>query len=750
MDTMMILRLRPFLWQLCLLAFPLSFAVTSAFSASVSYTYDNRHRLINAAYDDGGFVEYTYDAEGNRLTTSSSSPASQTYEDAEDGNIAGWDIYDNDPAGAAIANVYDSDRASNVIEFTGNATNNGYRLRNADGAYWNDTNFHVLEWSMKYNESFTVYVAVQTKDGFRYLYYTPSAASNLGTATYVHHGLGTGIQDGNWHTLVRDLEHDLKEAQPDNELQAVLGFLIRGSGRVDDIKTRKDIPANQDSDGDGISDIDEITIYGTHPYKVDSDDDGINDQEELNYWGANWNADLDGDGLINLLDSDADNDGISDGTEVAQGTNPSDAASVPTAIVYEDSEDGNISGWDIYDNDPAGAAITNVYDADRNGNVIAFSGSGTNNGYRLRNTDGSYWNDTNFKILEWSMKYSESFTVYIAVQTKDGFRYLYYTPAATDSLGSSTYIHHGLGTHVQDGNWHTLVRDLAYDLKEAQPTNELQAVLGFLIRGSGRVDDIKTRKDIPANQDSDSDGITDTDEITNYGTHPYSADTDGDGITDKAELTYWGDNWNADSDGDGIINLLDSDADNDGIRDGIEIAQGTDPADAASVPTTIVYEDAEDGNIGGWDIYDNDPAGATVTNTYDSDRASNVIEFTGSGTNNGYRLRNADGTYWNDTAFKIIEWSMKYGESFTVYIAVQTKDGFRYLYYTPAATSNLGTDTYVHHGLGTNVQDGYWHTLVRDLQHDLKEAQPDNELQAVLGFLIRGSGRVDDIKTRKN
>jgi hypothetical protein len=95
---------------------------------------------------------------------------------------------------------------------------------------------------------------VQTKNGFRYLYYTPVDADNLGTETYVHHGLGSHLKDGQWRTLVRDLARDLKEAQPDNELQAVLGFLIRGSGRVDDIKTRKTIPADQDSNGDGLDD----------------------------------------------------------------------------------------------------------------------------------------------------------------------------------------------------------------------------------------------------------------------------------------------------------------------------------------------------------------------------------------------------------------------------------------------------------------------------------------------------------------
>ena len=62
---------------------------------------------------------------------------------------------------------------------------------------------------------------------------------HLGDATYVHHGLGAATQNGNWHTITRNLEQDLKEAQPDNELQAILGFLIRGSGKVDGLKTKE-------------------------------------------------------------------------------------------------------------------------------------------------------------------------------------------------------------------------------------------------------------------------------------------------------------------------------------------------------------------------------------------------------------------------------------------------------------------------------------------------------------------------------
>lgn len=80
---------------------------------------------------------------------------------------------------------------------------------------------------------------------------------------------------------------------------------------------------DQDSDNDGISDADEASIYGTDPDNADTDGDGINDAPELSYWGENWNKDIDGDNIINLLDKDSDNDSILDGAEIENGSDPS-------------------------------------------------------------------------------------------------------------------------------------------------------------------------------------------------------------------------------------------------------------------------------------------------------------------------------------------------------------------------------------------------------------------------------------------
>ena len=168
--------------------------------------------------------------------------------------------------------------------------------------------------------------------------------------------------------------------------------------------------------------------------------------------------------------------------------------------------------------------------------------------------------------------------------------------------------------------------------------------------------------------------------------------------------------------------------------------------DIKLISGSTIYEDAEDGLTTGWIIYDNLPAGAGIDNVYDSDRRSDVIELTGSGTLNGYRLGNADGSKWYNETQRVIEWSMNYTETFTIYIDLETTAGHRYLTYTPSNMSQLGAGEYVYYGLGTDAMDGQWHTFVRDLQADLNTAQPGVTILEVNGFLIRGSGMVDDIK----
>ena len=103
----------------------------------------------------------------------------------------------------------------------------------------------------------------------------------------------------------------------------------------------------RDSDGDGLSDDYEIAL-GFDPNDFDMDDDGISDLMEQQMWEDLKNldeipdsmedlydceGDLDGDGITNCMDPDADGDGFSDQEEMMD----SDGDGIPD--MYEDMID---------------------------------------------------------------------------------------------------------------------------------------------------------------------------------------------------------------------------------------------------------------------------------------------------------------------------------------------------------------------------------------------------------------------------
>jgi len=72
-----------------------------------------------------------------------------------------------------------------------------------------------------------------------------------------------------------------------------------------------------DTDGDGLSDFDEVNVHGTDPAEVDTDGDGLTDGDEVNIYSTI------------PTNPDTDGDGIDDGTEVANGTDPLFPAGAP-------------------------------------------------------------------------------------------------------------------------------------------------------------------------------------------------------------------------------------------------------------------------------------------------------------------------------------------------------------------------------------------------------------------------------------
>lgn len=75
---------------------------------------------------------------------------------------------------------------------------------------------------------------------------------------------------------------------------------------------------NTDSDGDGLTDLEEAREYKTDSQLADTDTDGLADGLEVNqYWTLPLVADTDGDTFI-------------DGVEVRLGTDPTESTSYPT------------------------------------------------------------------------------------------------------------------------------------------------------------------------------------------------------------------------------------------------------------------------------------------------------------------------------------------------------------------------------------------------------------------------------------
>ena len=143
--------------------------------------------------------------------------------------------------------------------------------------------------------------------------------------------------------------------------------------------------------------------------------------------------------------------------------------------------------------------------------------------------------------------------------------------------------------------------------------------------------------------DSDSDGVTDTDEEA-LGTDPNNPDTDGDGIADGEEIYLGTDPLDPDTDDDGlsdgvekllVTDPLDEDTDDDGVSDGEELALGTDPkvTDEAEAPAEETEEEEveEEDDPSDWEWGEPEVDASLVEGTY-------PVVFTFSNAHSGYAV----------------------------------------------------------------------------------------------------------------
>ena len=125
--------------------------------------------------------------------------------------------------------------------------------------------------------------------------------------------------------------------------------------------------------------------------------------------------------------------------------------------------------------------------------------------------------------------------------------------------------------------------------------------------------------------------------LENEVTPPADPDTDGDGVPDADDAFPQDPTETVDTDGDGIGNNADTDDDNDGIADAIELSVGLDPLDPNDVtgsPREILWRHATSGQNVLWSMESQHRVERNSINTVtDADwRVEGMADFTGNGT----------------------------------------------------------------------------------------------------------------------
>ncbi len=437
-------------------------------------------------------------------------------------------------------------------------------------------------------------------------------------------GAGTDVSKG---FFVPDADQGTTKTDPlkkdtDNGGVADGAEDINQNGKVDPgeknpLDAADDASAPADSDGDGLTNAEELA-FGTNPNDKDSDDDGVLDGAE-----PNWNVDMDGDGLIDALDPDSDNDGLLDGTELGVVTASSDtdvtkkrfiADAEPgsrTSALKKDTDNGGLADGfeDLNKNgkietgetdplDPADDGTTPPLDSDNDGLPDAEE-------LAIRTNPNDNDSDDDGIVDGAEPNYN---------QDTDGDGLINALDPDSDNDGLVDGLEAGkttpaTGTDVSRGLFKV-------DADPATRTGVLSADTdrGGLKDGSedvnknGKLDGTEKNPldaaddNVPTPVDTDGDGLTDAEELA-AGTNPNDADSDDDGVKDGAEP-----NWNLDMDGDGLIDALDADSDNDGLFDGTELGvttagAGTDVTKGRFVadadPTTTTNPLKKDTDNGG-------------------------------------------------------------------------------------------------------------------------------------------------------
>ena len=374
-----------------------------------------------------------------------------------------------------------------------------------------------------------------------------------------------------------------------------------------------------DADGDQLANIEEFR-RGLNPRSTDTDGDGMDDCREvllgLNPLDAtDLDADSDGDGVSNRneiltygtdhLNSDTDGDGVSDGLEITWGMNPLVPASRNAyggGFAYErETPDGASSAslWNV----SAGALFTSITPLQEDGFAWHVE-TGATGEVAFAFQSGMH----PLSKVAMRIRATASFAIELHFEDSSGIEY--HTTLDNSACGSSSVNGNartaGLGAWVANGNWHPVLVDPVAELREIAPAATIGSLVRIVFRGTLDIGGLTLLR----YPDADHDGIPDSVE-THFGLSPNNCsdaglDQDGDGLCNRHEFLYG-------------TSITMADTDGDGLSDGNEVkTYGTNP---------LVADQDGDGLADGWEISHFGSLSRNGTGDYDSDGLSDYLEF---------------------------------------------------------------------------------------------------------------------------
>jgi hypothetical protein len=337
----------------------------------------------------------------------------------------------------------------------------------------------------------------------------------------------------------------------DNALRHHVPYVVEYPQSID--------PLNPDTDGDGVSDGDEVQLYRSCPFTVDTDGDGLTDGQEVAAGLNPCEKDSDRDGLsdpdepgMNLdpLNPDTDGDGLTDGQETLITLTGPLSVDSNTNAVNDLTVIGTVSGNDVLSWVPPVLWSNGV-----NGFVLSQVNSSASVSYTITVTNAGMVHlriKTALGVNAIQSDLAEP-RLDILLNGHPVCATLKAGPAARNLDFSLITPWLTAGTHVLKLNIAGGGTGTADFIIKAI---EIGAVDGTDADNNGIQDWMEQA--LNSAGDSDHDGILDADEVLLHGTDPLRADTDNDGLEDGDELALGTD-------------ALDADTDHDGISDGVEV-----------------------------------------------------------------------------------------------------------------------------------------------------------------------------------